>query len=101
MTETAYDRLTGIDNSFLVYEDASPNGSMHVASTQIHEAAPLRSGDGSIDILDALAASQHSVGLITLSPGQLVACDVDASGSVTVTRIGAASRSVIDARYAL
>lgn len=44
-----YDRLTQIDNSFLVYEDASP-GSMHVASTQIHEAAPLRKDDGSIDI---------------------------------------------------
>ena len=49
MTEPAYDRLTSVDNSFLVYEDASPNGSMHVASTQIHEAAPLRTADGSLD----------------------------------------------------
>jgi diacylglycerol O-acyltransferase len=45
-----YDRLTGIDNSFLVYEDASPDGSMHVASTQIHEGAPLCREDGSLDI---------------------------------------------------
>jgi WS/DGAT/MGAT family acyltransferase len=50
MTEPAYDRLTAMDNSFLVYEDATPNGSMHVASTQIHEAAPLRKPDGSLDI---------------------------------------------------
>jgi len=50
MTEPAYDRLAAMDNSFLVYEDASPSGSMHVASTQIHEAAPLRKHDGSLDI---------------------------------------------------
>ena len=45
-----YDRLTGIDNSFLVYEDHAGSGAMHVASTQIHEAAPLRREDGSLDI---------------------------------------------------
>ena len=50
MAETYYDRLTQIDNSFLVYEDAQPECSMHVASTQIHEAAPLRKADGAIDI---------------------------------------------------
>jgi diacylglycerol O-acyltransferase len=50
MTERTYDRLTGLDNSFLVFEDASPDGAMHVASTQIHEAAPLRREDGSLDI---------------------------------------------------
>jgi len=49
MSDTAYDRLTGLDNSFLVYEDASPNGSMHVASTQIHEAAPLQGAGGVLD----------------------------------------------------
>ena len=47
---TSYDRLTQLDNSFLVYEDAQPNGAMHVASTQIHEAAPLQHDDGSLDI---------------------------------------------------
>jgi WS/DGAT/MGAT family acyltransferase len=50
MTEPSYDRLTGLDNSFLVYEDASPSAAMHVASTQIHEGAPLRCEDGSLDI---------------------------------------------------
>ena len=50
MTEPAYNRLTALDNSFLVYEDASPDGAMHVASTQLHEAAPLRREDGSLDI---------------------------------------------------
>jgi len=43
-----YQRLTQIDNSFLIYE--SDRGSMHVASTQIHEAGPLRRRDGAIDI---------------------------------------------------
>jgi diacylglycerol O-acyltransferase len=43
-----YDRLTQLDHSFLIYEDAG--AAMHVASTQIHEAAPLRRADGSLDI---------------------------------------------------
>jgi diacylglycerol O-acyltransferase len=50
MAELGYDRLTQSDNSFLVYEEAQPSGGMHVASTQIHEAAPLRGEDGSLDI---------------------------------------------------
>lgn len=47
---TSYDRLTQLDNSFLVYEDAQPSGAMHVASTQIHDARPLQLDDGSLDI---------------------------------------------------
>jgi diacylglycerol O-acyltransferase len=43
-----YDRLTQLDNSFLLFEDET--APMHVASTQIHEAGPLRLPDGSIDI---------------------------------------------------
>ena len=50
MTEAHYDRLTQLDNSFLVYEDSGPAAAMHVASTQIHEAAPLRRDDGALDI---------------------------------------------------
>jgi WS/DGAT/MGAT family acyltransferase len=50
VTEPYYERLTQIDNSFLVYEDAQPACGMHVASTQIHEAAPLRNQNGEIDI---------------------------------------------------
>ncbi|MCP4383708.1 MAG: wax ester/triacylglycerol synthase family O-acyltransferase, partial [Hyphomicrobiales bacterium] len=49
MSET-FDRLTQLDNSFLVYEDAQPHAAMHVASTQIHDARPLRLDDGSLDI---------------------------------------------------
>jgi WS/DGAT/MGAT family acyltransferase len=48
MAEPGYDRLTQMDNSFLIYE--SDRGAMHVASTQVHEAAPLRRRDGSLDI---------------------------------------------------
>jgi len=48
MATPGYDRLSQIDNSFLIYE--SDRGAMHVASTQIHEAAPLRKRDGSLDI---------------------------------------------------
>jgi WS/DGAT/MGAT family acyltransferase len=50
MAASHYDRLSGLDNSFLIYEDAHPAGAMHVASTQIHEAAPLCRDDGSLDI---------------------------------------------------
>ena len=48
MSEIYYDRLSQMDNSFLVYE--GEQSAMHIASTQIHEAGPLRSPDGSLDI---------------------------------------------------
>jgi len=48
MAQRSYDRLTMLDNSFLVFEN--PQGAMHVATTQVHEAAPLRRGDGPLDI---------------------------------------------------
>jgi WS/DGAT/MGAT family acyltransferase len=44
------DRLSGLDNSFLVLEASGPAAGMHVASTQIHPAAPLRRPDGALDI---------------------------------------------------
>ena len=47
MPSYAYDRLSALDFSFLVLE--KPNAYMHVASTQIHEAGPLRLEDGGID----------------------------------------------------
>jgi WS/DGAT/MGAT family acyltransferase len=50
VSDAYYSRLTQLDNSFLVYEDAQPAGATHVACTQIHEAAPLRLPDGSLDI---------------------------------------------------
>jgi WS/DGAT/MGAT family acyltransferase len=47
MARYAYERLTALDNSFLVLE--KPNSYMHVASTQIFEAGPLRREEGGID----------------------------------------------------
>jgi WS/DGAT/MGAT family acyltransferase len=44
----SYDRLSGLDNSFLLFE--SETAHMHVASLQIHEAAPLRLPNGALDI---------------------------------------------------
>jgi len=43
-----YERLSQLDNSFLVYED--PNAPLHVAVTQIFEAGPLRAPGGGIDL---------------------------------------------------
>jgi WS/DGAT/MGAT family acyltransferase len=47
MPRYSYERLTALDNSFLVLE--RPKAYMHVASTQILQAAPLRGADGGID----------------------------------------------------
>ena len=62
MARYAYDRLTALDHSFLLFE--RPNSYMHVASTQIFEAAPLRTRDGGVDadaIKRAIAASLHLI----------------------------------------
>jgi diacylglycerol O-acyltransferase / wax synthase len=48
MPQYAYDRLTALDNSFLIAE--SPKSHMHIAGTAIYEAGPLRKGDGGIDV---------------------------------------------------
>jgi diacylglycerol O-acyltransferase len=50
MAHFAYERLTALDNSFLVMEDITPNAPMHVASAGIYEAGPLRTADGGIDM---------------------------------------------------
>jgi WS/DGAT/MGAT family acyltransferase len=47
MPRYAFDRLTALDNSFLILE--RPNAYMHVASTLIFEAGPLRQADGGLD----------------------------------------------------
>ena len=47
MAHYAYDRLTALDNSFLILE--KPNAYMHVASTQVFETGPLRRPDGGVD----------------------------------------------------
>jgi WS/DGAT/MGAT family acyltransferase len=57
MPRYAYERLTALDNSFLLLEKW--NAYMHVASTLIFEAAPLRRPEGGIDleaVRDATAA---------------------------------------------
>jgi hypothetical protein len=41
-------------------------------------------GDGTVSVLDALAAAQHAAGVITLPGAQLLDCDVDSDGSVQV-----------------
>jgi WS/DGAT/MGAT family acyltransferase len=48
MPRYAYDRLTALDNSFLLLE--KPNSYMHVASTFVFDAGPLRRPEGGIDI---------------------------------------------------
>lgn len=48
MPETNYDRLSFLDNSFLIME--TPTSPMHVAGTATCEAGPLRTADGGIDI---------------------------------------------------
>ena len=44
----AYDRLSALDSSFLVYE--SPSDPMHVAATALYDAAPLRTPEGGVAI---------------------------------------------------
>ena len=48
MQPTFYERLSFLDNSFLVME--GPTSPMHIAATATYEAGPLRTEDGGIDI---------------------------------------------------
>jgi len=62
MPRYAYDRLTALDNSFLLLE--KPTSYMHVASTQIHKTGPLRTEGGGVDaarIRKLLAALLHRI----------------------------------------
>ncbi|MCH7869875.1 MAG: hypothetical protein IH881_19435, partial [Myxococcales bacterium] len=52
----AYDRLSVQDNSFLLMESESSH--MHVSSTLIYEAGPLRTKDGGIDINRIMCATE-------------------------------------------
>jgi WS/DGAT/MGAT family acyltransferase len=51
MARYNYDRLSAQDNSFLLLE--SPNLPMHVSSTLVFEAGPLRTAEGGVD-MDAI-----------------------------------------------
>jgi diacylglycerol O-acyltransferase / wax synthase len=62
MPRYAYERLTALDNSFLLLE--KPNAYMHVASTLILDAKPLQRPEGGIDIeaiKAATAAALHRI----------------------------------------
>ncbi len=68
MSEAYFERLTQMDNSFLIAE--SEHSAMHVASTQIHEAAPLRDADGSRQIeriQEYVASRLHLIAVISSS----------------------------------
>jgi len=62
MPRYAYDRLTALDNSFLLLE--KPNSYMHVASTLIFEAGPLQKPEGGIDMEAIRAATASALHLI-------------------------------------
>jgi WS/DGAT/MGAT family acyltransferase len=62
MARYAYDRLTALDHSFLLFERA--NAYMHVASTILFDVGPLRTPEGGVDaeaIRDATAALLHRI----------------------------------------
>ncbi len=62
MRHYAYDRLSFLDNSFLITE--SPTNHMHIAGTATYEAGPLRRPDGGIDVdrvRDYVASRLHLI----------------------------------------
>jgi diacylglycerol O-acyltransferase len=62
MARYAYDRLSALDSSFLLFEDGCSH--MHVASTATFEAGPLSTPDGGLDIeriRDFVAARLHRI----------------------------------------
>ncbi len=62
MARYNYDRLSVQDNSFLLME--GPGAHMHVASTVIYDAEPLRTPDGGIDIDRIMRATESYLHLI-------------------------------------
>jgi WS/DGAT/MGAT family acyltransferase len=62
MAHYNYDRLSAQDNSFLLME--SPKSHMHVSSTLIYEAGPLRLEDGGIDFERIKRATEGYLHLI-------------------------------------
>jgi WS/DGAT/MGAT family acyltransferase len=59
MPRYAYERLTALDNSFLLLE--KPNAYMHVASTLIFDAGPLRRPEGGVDLEAIRAATEAAL----------------------------------------
>ena len=62
MAPYAYDRLTFLDNSFLLME--GPNSPMHVAGTATYEIGPLRTAAGGVDVDRIRAYVQSRLHLI-------------------------------------
>ena len=58
MASYFYDRLSAMDNNFLISE--TPTTPMHVAAIEIFEAGPLRTEDGGIDV-DRIRAAYRGV----------------------------------------
>jgi diacylglycerol O-acyltransferase len=56
MPRYAYERLTALDNSFLLLE--KPNSYMHVASTFIFDVGPLRRPEGGVDMEAVRSATE-------------------------------------------
>src|SRR5262245_11325612 len=59
MPRYAYERLTALDNSFLLLE--KPNAYMHVASTPIFDAGPQRRPEGGVDLEAIRAATEAAL----------------------------------------
>jgi diacylglycerol O-acyltransferase len=57
-----YDRLSALDNSFLLWE--GPKSHMHVAGTSVYEAGPLRTPEGGIDVARVRAYVESRLHLI-------------------------------------
>jgi len=53
MSSDRYEKLTQMDNTFLVFEDSSAH--MHVGSTLVFEGGALRTANGGIDAEKARA----------------------------------------------
>ena len=62
MSASRYERLSALDHSFLLLE--RPNSYMHVSSVAVHDAGPLRTRDGGIDmalVRQGVAAMLHRI----------------------------------------
>lgn len=62
MARYAYDRLTALDNSFLLLED--PNAYTHVATVGIFDAEPVRTPDGGLDFESIKRATEAVLHLL-------------------------------------
>jgi parallel beta-helix repeat protein len=69
------------DNNGVTIQATVNNGTFTISSIKKGDVT----GDGNVDITDALFIAQYTVGLRTLSPTQLAAGDVNCDGKVDIT----------------